>query len=404
MLATDSEQKDKSESNDESIRTKAVVDVMMPNQMCEVPFLFQVDAFTNGEALSFLSASDDDGDFLFDATSQSIKGVPHRSRDFWMKLEGNEKIYCFKCFVNQNPRLMWKEIPSDQLVKKDNDYQAFLSPRVDLVAVSHRGRTHAKEGTYRDDDFFISLVDDCALTIVADGAGSASQSSTGSKVFCKEAGKRFVELFKTKKDSLILLLKEVTQQEESPLKNHEVLKLLYEVFPAAALYGRQALLQLATDNQVPLKQYHTTALFSFTMPLEGGGYFCSAFQIGDGITAVLVNGSLELLGQADSGSFPGETVFVTSNGVFGDASNLVNRIKCCLCYNKPILISMTDGITDSYFNEGLGVCELELWKKLLTEIQNDNGALKPADEICDWLNYYIPQEHDDRTMAIVKYK
>lgn len=398
----DSEKKE--ESSDKTDLPKPVVDVRMPNQMCEMPCLFKVDEATNGEQVRFLSSSDDEGDFSFDEQTQSITGTPHRSRDFWMKLEGIDTIYCFSCFVNQNPRLMWKEIPSDQLVKTDKDYKAYLSPNVDLVAVSHRGRTHAQEGTYRDDDFFISMVDNCALTIVADGAGSAARSSTGSKVFCKEAGRRFCELFESKKDALLSLLEEIKKREESPLKNQEVVKQLYELFPASALYGRQVLSQMATDNQIPLKQYHTTALFSITIPMKSGGCFCAAFQIGDGITAVLTDGELELLGEADSGNFPGETVFVTSNGVFDDASALVNRIKACFCDVPFVLISMTDGITDSYFKEGLGVGEKELWDKLMSEIQNDKGALKPANEICDWLNYYIPQEHDDRTMAIVKMK
>lgn len=394
----------KEESSYKTNLPKPVVDVRMPNQMCEMPCLFKVNETTNGDQVCFLSSSDDEGDFSFDEETQSITGVPHRSREYWMKLEGKDAIYCFSCFVNNNPRLMWKEIPSDQLVKTDKDYKAYLSPNVDLVAVSHRGRTHAQEGNYRDDDFFISMVDNCALTIVADGAGSAARSSTGSKVYCKEAGRRFCELFESKKDVLLPLLEEVKQREESPLKNQEVVKHLYELFPASALYGRQVLSQMATDNQVPLKQYHTTALFSITIPISSGECFCAAFQIGDGITAVLTDGKLELLGEADSGNFPGETVFVTSNGVFDDASALVNRIKACFCDAPFVLISMTDGITDSYFKEGLGVGEKELWDKLMSEIQNDKGALKPANEICDWLNYYIPQEHDDRTMAIVKMK
>lgn len=388
----------------EEIKTKPEIDVIMPNQMCEVPCHFQVNAYTNGEALSYISSSDDEEDIRFNEETQTIEGTPRSSRDFCMKLEGLDTIYCFKCFVNPNPRLMWKEVPSDQLVKKDKDYKAILSSRVDLVAVSHRGRTHAKEGAYRDDDFFISLVGECALTIVADGAGSASQSSVGSKVFCQEAGMHFEELFKSKKDTLANIMEGIKQRGESPMKNQGVIKELYEIFPAAALYGRKVLSKLAAENEVPLKQYHTTALFSFIMPIENGGYFCAAFQIGDGITAVLADGGLILLGEADSGSFPGETVFVTSNGVFGDASALVNRIRCCFCNNTPVLISMTDGITDSYFKEGIGVDELGLWKKLLSEIQNEEGVLKPADVICDWLDYYVPQEHDDRTMTIVKYK
>ena len=383
---------------------KPVEEKAIPNPMCEVAYCYSLEEVIGQEEVVSVATSDDNSDLYFDASAVAIKGTALTSRNYWMEIELPAKVVRLKCYINDNPRLLWKDIPSDQSVKPDKDYQALLSPGLDMIAVSHRGRLHANQGTNRDDDFFLGRAGKFALSIVADGAGSAPLSSTGSKVFCKEAGARFVELVDAKYDEL---LKEIVVSLQSPADdlstNMRLLSVLYDILPAAALFGRQALMKMAADKQVPLKHYHTTALLSMSAQVDDSVWFCAAFQIGDGITVALTDQHLELLGKGDSGNFPGETVFVTSNGVFDDSKSLLGRIHCCFCKQMPTLISMTDGITDSYF-KNVRLDDVSRWQQLRTDISDDKGRLKPADVICDWLNYYIEQEHDDRTMTVVMYK
>lgn len=383
---------------------KPIEEKAIPNPMCEVEYCYSLGDVIGQEEVVSVATSDDNGDLYFDASDLSIKGVALTSRNYWMEIELPAKVVRLKCYINNNPRLLWKDIPSDQSVKPDKDYQAWLSPGLDMIAVSYRGRLHANLGTNRDDDFYLGKVGKFALSIVADGAGSAPLSSTGSKVFCKEAGTHFAELVNAKYDEL---LKEIAGSLQSPADefstNMRLLSMLYDILPAAALHGRHALMKLAADKQVPLKHYHTTALLSMSAQVDDGVWFCAAFQIGDGITAALTDQHLELLGKCDSGNFPGETVFVTSNDVFDDSKSLLGRIHCCLCKQTPILISMTDGIADSYF-KNVRLDDVSRWQQLVADITDDKGKLKPADVICDWLNYYIEQEHDDRTMTVVMYK
>ena len=383
---------------------KPIEEKSIPNPMCEVEYCFTLEDILGQESVISTLTSDNNGDLLFDESSTALKGKPTISREFWMDIELKNKVVRLKCYINENPRLLWKDIPSEQIVKPDKDYQAILSPRLDMIAVSYRGRLHANRGTYRDDDFYIGRVGRFTLSIVADGAGSAPLSSTGSKIFCREAGAQFAKLVEERESKLLDMRDDLQNHPEDAMHDSNLMTCLYEIFPSAALFGKKALMQMSTDNQVPLKHYHTTALLSITVQIASESYFCAAFQIGDGITAALTEQHLELLGKGDSGSFPGETIFVTSNGVFDDGTALLKRIKCYFCKEKPIVISMTDGVTDSYFKECPTLDDPNRWKQLIADISDSNGILKPAAEICEWLNYYIDQEHDDRTMSVIMYK
>ena len=188
--------------------TKPVEEIAIPNPMCEVEYHYPLRDLIGEEAVISVVASDDNG-LVYDADTKALVGKPAFSHNYWMELELRERVIRFKCFVNENPRLLWKDIPSDQVVKPDKDYRAFLSPRLDIIAVSHRGRMHANRGTYRDDDFFIGTIGKFSLSIVADGAGSAPLSSTGSKVFCAEAGFKFTELVEAKQKEFLAILSDL---------------------------------------------------------------------------------------------------------------------------------------------------------------------------------------------------
>lgn len=385
---------------------KPVVTVAIKNPMCGNEYACPAEEHLGKEELSSVLYSDEVGDLLLQKGEDGwhIAGTPAQARDWWVEAELSDKVVRFHCYINGNPRLMWKDIPSDQVVKPDKDYRVLLSPAVGIIGVSHRGQSHANKGSYRDDDFYINYVDGITISVVADGAGSAEFSSTGSKVFSRSAGEMLSKLVVERKKKLLEMLQDLKAGPQNQIFRPDFATCLYEILPAAAVYGRKQLIDLAEQNQLPVKKYHTTALLTFTLPVEADSYFCASFQVGDGVTVALADGQVNLLGDADTGSAPGETVFVTSNGVFDNANSLMKRIRICFASSKPTVISMTDGITDSYFHEGLKVDDAGLWNKFLAEIQTPEGTFKPASVICDWLNYYVPQEHDDRTMTIVHYK
>ena len=403
---------------------KPIVEIIIPNPMCQVEYSYSLAHLIGQEEVISVIASDNDGDMTYDESDKSMVGKPQTARNYWSEIELGNKVLHVKCYINDNPRLLWKDIPSDQIVKPDKDYYSILSPGLDMVAVSHRGRMHANIGTNRDDDFYIGKVGKFTLSIVADGAGSSPRSSTGSKVFCREAGSHFAKLVAAKQKELLVMLNDMQHHPEDLKRDQKFMLAFYEIFPATALYGRKVLTKMAEDNQIPLKHYHTTALLSMTVEIAQDSYFCAAFQVGDGVTMALTSQQFKQLGEGDSGNFPGETVFVTSNGVFDDAKALLNRIQFFFCKEKPTVVSMTDGVSESYFKLPVGTLasdtfnidndikfnaypqldNFDLWKQFLSEVKDAYGYLKPAAEICDWLNYYVDKEHDDRTVSIIMYK
>lgn len=386
-----------------SVVEKSREEIPISNAKCGTEYLYDTDSFIRQECPISVTYSDNLRDLLFYQEEMVIKGIPLTSRDWWVEVELPDRICKFFCYVNADPRTLWKDIPSDQKVKTDKDYKAILSPQVDMVGASYRGRSHANKGTYRDDDFFIHSVDGIQFSVVADGAGSAELSSTGSKVFCQCAGHEFVRLLIERKKRILDMLQEAQFNLTACRQHHSLIKCLYEILPAAAYHGCKQLEKLAADSQMPLKKYNTTALLTFSMQASEMWWFCASFQVGDGITVAIADDNLYALGSPDGGAFPGETLFVTSDSIFGNVAELVNRIKIYLCPVKPIIISMTDGITDSYFKDK-SLADLQIWKQLISEICNEKGNLLPAAEICEWLDYYTVQEHDDKTMTIIKYK
>ena len=84
---------------------------------------------------------------------------------------------------------MWKNIdpPADEIYPKDHfDFKKKKFYGYSIFAGSQRGRSHAHEGTFRDDDFRIKeLSENVFFIAVSDGAGSCKYSREGSKIACK---------------------------------------------------------------------------------------------------------------------------------------------------------------------------------------------------------------------------
>eukprot|EP01035_Chromulina_nebulosa_P040346 gene40346-54568_t len=98
----------------------------------------------------------------YEPTSKTIKGVPEAAGDyklsFRFKIEEDGDWYDkqIKFLVNPNPKSLWKDLPSDETDpywKADASQIAAPFGENFLVAASKRGRSHAHEGKFRDDEF-----------------------------------------------------------------------------------------------------------------------------------------------------------------------------------------------------------------------------------------------------------
>ena len=66
---------------------------------------------------------------------------------------------------------------------------------------------------------------------------------------------------------------------------------------------------------------------------------------------------------------------------------------------------MTDGITDPKFETDANLLKVEKWNELWQDLSkevdfsDDNEA--SADQLLNWLDFWSPGNHDDRTIAIL---
>lgn len=62
---------------------------------------------------------------------------------------------------------------------------------------------------------------------------------------------------------------------------------------------------------------------------------------------------------------------------------------------------MTDGVSDPRFETDNGLQNPQKWDALIAEISpclNDNP--QAAEQLAEWLNFFSPGNHDDRTMVV----
>jgi|LSQX01.3.fsa_nt_gb hypothetical protein len=336
----------------------------------------------------------------FDKNEYLLKGVPELFGSFSFTIQSVFGPLEVDLYINQDPKTMWKDIPSKQDIKADNEsITCFLADRY-VIAASRRGNSHAHTGEPRDDHFIVKEQKGWIIGIVADGAGSASLSHIGSKIACEALSEDLNKSLSNQTEAFEALIE---QKDERLLKSF-----LYDLYGKSLIHALKELKNTAEKQNVNLRDLHTTVLI--TLSKRFNDYtFNSAFQIGDGITAVYseLNNKLTVLGDPDIGDYAGQTNFITSDKILRSAKDLMNRIKIDYSSNDTLIFSMTDGITDPYFPSVSSHYKLENWELLWNDLspilnlgKSSNNNQK-GNALLNWLNFYKPSYHDDRTMLII---
>lgn len=270
--------------------------------------------------------------------------------------------------VTAHTAAMWKYNPvpetpepyPETICSKDS------SKNFEVIAASVRGKKHKHDGSNRDDGYAAAFVKNAAIAVVSDGAGSKAFSRIGAQCSC-DAVIKFI------KAGLSALKRKNPDYENAlgkPLDSPEfgqvcseiagILRDSYsEAFAAveAALEKRKELPEFteAVGRTPEIKDFSCTLLTSLTIPVEtenGREFFTAAIQLGDGIIASFdenapAEKALTLLGTADSGSFAGETEFLTSESM-RSADSLMARTKVRRGKMTSLML-MTDGVADDYY-------------------------------------------------------
>lgn len=308
--------------------------------------------------------------------------------------------------INPNPASLWKDLPppADAPYQKSllADSEQICGP-FRIVAASRRGRSHAQKAEFRDDDYAVGYAAETQwlVVVVADGAGSATYSRRGSQLACETAKEYLTTVLNSPQHNQAEALYAQHRDWQHPEVRLALRSLLY-----AAAY--KAHMRLTEEVQNPpdglpkpltLRNFDTT-LILMVMKKCGEGVVAATFAIGDGGAGILPNPAEGMpLTRADSGEHAGQTIFLTFPSTLANTEeNLESRFQLVEAPEFTSALVMTDGITDPKFPSDAAFADPAQWAALWAEVQ---PTLAKSADLLDWMNFFSPGNHDDRTLVAV---
>lgn len=422
--------KDKSSNSFElQIKNKSII---IPNGKVnqDYCFLFKIEELGLTEIGDYWFEGLEPIGLIFNSDTNEIKGIPNTAGDHKIKLKIKRNDWSdgkpvferqITLIINPDPKSLWKNIPTPndiEYYKPDSD-KCFVkvtsstnifglgkTHKKDIVAASQRGRSHAQEGKPRDDDFnirYISEVDWYILS-VADGAGSAKSSRKGSEIACRTVVEVCEHLIKEKTKEFENLIKDFST-EKSDEKRKKMGDSLYGILGNSVFKAVKNIEEEAKKTNKPLKDYSTTLIVSICKKFKFG-WFVGAFWVGDGGVGIYNKDTnfLKILGESDGGEYAGQTRFLTMPEIT-QPTELYRRLRFDIVDDFTALILMTDGITDPKFETDTNLLKVEkwneLWQDLSKEVDFSDCNEATADQLLNWLDFWSPGNHDDRTIAIL---
>ena len=395
--------------------------IVIPNAKVNKPyyFLFDIHALGLQDMGDYQWLIPDDLGITFDNTTAAFNGIPQQAGEFTLTLQFRLHMAAadqpfaekqVRLIINPDPKSLWKDLPSDQSDPYwQADTAAIKIPFGDrqLLIASKRGRSHAHEGKFRDDSFagYFDAGSGWGIIAVADGAGSAKYSRKGAAIACDTVVAQFKELVAGEKmaaleDAISAYLKEAGTTEQTNVNRR-----FTEQLGQIALDAQKNIKQEAQTKGADLKDYSTTLIFAIVKKYDAG-YVISSFWVGDGGIGIYdeQTASVTVLGTPDSGEFAGQTRFLTMQEIFADGA-YANRIRFKVVPAFTALLLMTDGITDPKFQTDANLHNIALWKEVWEDLNGKNDdncpALKSEADLLNWLDFWSPGNHDDRTIAIL---
>lgn len=366
----------------------------------------------------------------FDETERVIKGTPIKAGDHRIAWHYKHKDWSeekpalrreITLVINPDPRSLWNNTPTSKDIpfyKEDSDKQfvqveaqkKFLGftkeERKDMVAASQRGRSHAHEGSPRDDDFKLSYDKDTEwyTMVVADGAGSAKYSRRGSEIACETVISVCDELLKINYKSMGSLVEDY-HKEATEERRKNVGDALYKILGSAVFKAYKEIDNEAKTSDAQIKDFSTTLLVAICRKFKFG-WFVASFWVGDGCVAIYNkdNQYIKVMGESDGGEFAGQTRFLTMPEII-TPNAIYSRLRFEIVEDFTALMLMTDGITDPKFETDANLQRIEkwnnLWDDLKAEVTFDEKNAEIDSQLLKWLDFWSPGNHDDRTIAIL---
>jgi serine/threonine protein phosphatase PrpC len=352
---------------------------------------------------------------IFDDANQILQGTPEKPGELQLTLdnypahgaaEQSARKHLLVLTINPNPESLWKNVKSDQaglFAKPDEEERWMETPELMALAASLRGRSHAHEGKYRDDDFAMAYVETgWHIFVVADGAGSAKYSRRGSQIACGTATEVLKNKLATENQLDAALEKFASSNTEDHLEKLRKIACNLLVQPAYEAFMK--IRQEAEYQQATLRDFATTFILVIAKKLRKR-WFVASFAIGDGGAGAMLSAErVKLLTRPDSGEFAGQTVFLTTPQLFKDTEALLSRTQTAFFDEFKLLAVMTDGITDPIFESDAKFGSATAWESWRQGLSKEMNLEEPEPEmgqaLLDYLHFPSPGNHDDRTLIV----
>ncbi len=386
----------------------------LPNATVNRPYQAQLEWHSDSLIIIININGLEDLGLTYHPEQQQITGIPHSAGDYPITIiyqqvaDANATLHTtqLNLLINSDPKSLWKNTPSnsDELFwKADSDYQSIHGHYGwKLALASKRGRSHAHVGSCRDDDAALAVDNDTLwhIVAVADGAGSSLYSREGARLLVQTSVQQLQQQLHQYNQQLTALIQDWQHTRQSEVEI-AVKDLLATMFVATLAECIAALNAAAEQQQASLRDFYSTLLIAVHKPLPAGE-FVAAYWIGDGgLGLYQATQTIDLLGSSDSGDYAGQTRFLDKNAL--DIHDIRQRLQCRSVNNFTALVLMTDGISDPLFETDKDLRELACWDTFWQQIQpllSENPELS-AQHFIEWLDFWSPGNHDDRTLALI---
>ncbi len=348
-----------------------------------------------------------------DLADATLHGIPTSSGDFRLRLLGQRHGQGVEITANlaviPDPYSLWANKPSNPEVPfwKPDSATLRLDTELLCVGASQRGRSHAHEGSCRDDDLgLLRTADGWYIAAVADGAGSARLSRRGSQLAVATVLHELPPLLEQQLAPQLERLLAAHQQGNGDA-TRQLQSQIYQSLVTAAFAAAKAIEAEAEAYATSAAAFFTTLVLCVARPLATG-WFCAGFSVGDGGAALfdLETMTLTPLSAADSGEYAGQTRFLQRSEFAGGFEEVARRIFFCHQERFTFLALMTDGISDAKLPTAAAFADPEQWRQLWCDDLNTAVAFDRANpaleqQLLDWLGFRSPGNHDDRTIALL---
>lgn len=318
--------------------------------------------------------------------------------------------------INPDPKSLWKNLPSDRndaFWKEDNTSASGPLGEKHIVVASKRGRSHANVGSFRDDDFAYKYMPENGWSVVAvsDGAGSAKASRKGSELAVNGVVDYYQTTFTPELLAQFDAILAGYRGENPAAAQKDLNKFLYTYVGGAGHKIHKLLEEFAAKNEIELRDLHSTLIFTLFKKYDFG-YVILTFGVGDCPIGILNTDRTEikLMNWLDVGEYGGGTRFITMPEIFS-SDKFASRIGFKIMDDFSYLFLMTDGIYDPKFVVEANLEKLENWMTFLHDLKGVNDSqegvnfdpLNPKieEQLSEWMDFWSPGNHDDRTLAII---